>query len=98
MERFEARLKESEPTLVVFVHAGAQDAVDVKFKAESLRAKLGDKIHVMRVDCSYNGALKERYRIDHYPTWILFKEGQELMREAGNKPEADLLEMIKTAL
>ncbi len=98
MKIFEEKIKESVPTLVVFQHAGNQDAVKVKYLTESLRAKYGDRANIVRVDGSYNGKLKVRYKLEEYPTWILFKEGQELMRESGDKTESQLEEMIVRAL
>lgn len=98
MKYFGEIIKESKPTLVVIQHAGNQNAVDVKYLTESLRAKYGDKANIVRVDGSFNGHLKLRYKLKEYPTWILFKEGQELMRESGHKKEADLIDMINRAL
>lgn len=98
MNRFEKTLRETVPTLVVFMHAGEQDAVEVKYLTEELRAKYGDRLHVVRADGSHNGEIKVRYKLQEYPTWILFKENQELMREAGIKNIAELSDMVERAL
>ncbi|MDE6073242.1 MAG: thioredoxin family protein [Muribaculaceae bacterium] len=49
-------------------------------------------------DTTHNGQLKVDYKIKEYPTWILYKEGQELMRESGRKTVAQLEDMIVRAL
>ncbi len=98
MNRFEKTLRESVPTLVVFMHAGEQDAVEVKYLTEELRNKYGERLHVVRADGSHNGEIKMRYKLQEYPTWILFKENQELMREAGDKSIAELSDMVDRAL
>lgn len=98
MKYFEETIKETVPTLVVFQHAGNQNAVDVKYLIKELRGKFGEKANVVSVDGSFNGHLKLRYKLKEYPTWILFKEGQELMRESGHKTESQLEEMIQTAI
>ena len=98
MKTFVEKIKESIPTLVVFQHVGQHDAVEVKYLTEELRAKYGDKANVVRVDASYNGKYKVEYKLEEYPTWILYKEGQELMREAGKKNIAALEDMIERAL
>lgn len=98
MKTFEEKIKASVPTLVVFQHAGNQDAVEVKYLIQDLRAKFGDKANIERVDSSYNGQIKVRYKLEEYPTWILFKEGQELMRESGRKTAGQLEDMLQRAL
>lgn len=97
MKTFESRIKEGIPSVVVFLHAGLHDATSVKRIAEALRAKYGDKINIMRVDASYDHRLKHQYNILKYPTWILFKDGEELMRESGHKTAGDIAEMVDRA-
>lgn len=98
MKTFEDRVNEGIPSLVVFMHAGTQDAAEIKRLAEELRAKYGDRINLMRVDASYDHRLKRQYDILHYPTWILFKKGEELMRETGHKTVTELSDMVERAL
>lgn len=98
MKTFEEKIRTAVPTLVAFQHAGNQDAVEVKYLIQDLRAKFGDKANIERVDSSYNGQIKVRYKLEEYPTWILFKEGQELMRESGHKTAGQLEDMLQRAL
>lgn len=98
MRKIEEVIKQSVPTLVVFQHAGNNDAVEVKYLANDLRSQFGSKVNIERVDASYNGNIKVHFKLEEYPTWILFKEGQELMRESGHKSEAELTDMIRRAL
>lgn len=98
MKKFEEKIRASIPTVVVFQHAGNQDAVEVKYLLQKLKAEFGDRVNIERVDASYNGEYKVRYKLQEYPTYILFKEGDELMRESGKKKLSQLEDMIKTAL
>ncbi len=97
MKTFEEKIKESIPTLVVFLHHGSQDAVDVKYLTEEVKAKFEGRANVARADDPH-GKLKVRYRLEEYPTYIVFKEGQELMRESGKKTAAELSDMIQRSL
>ncbi|MDE6235614.1 MAG: hypothetical protein K2M56_07695 [Muribaculaceae bacterium] len=94
MKTFEDRIKEGIPSLAVFIHAASQNAVDIKYLAEGLRKHYGERINIMRVDASYDHRLKKQYDIKAYPTWILFKDGQELMRETGHKSLGDLIKLV----
>ncbi|MDE6236463.1 MAG: hypothetical protein K2M45_01175 [Muribaculaceae bacterium] len=98
MITFEKRINEGIPSLVVFMHAGLHDAVEIKHLAEGVRAKFGDRVNIMRVDASYDHRLKHQYNIATYPTWVLFKKGEELMRESGHKTVEDLIKLVERAL
>lgn len=97
MKTFEEKIKETIPTLVVFQHHGSQDAVEVKYLTDELRIKYSGRANVARADDPH-GKLKVTYRLNEYPTWIVFKEGQELMRESGKKTVGDLSDMIERSL
>lgn len=97
MLKFESRINEGIPSLVVFIHAASQNAVDIKYLAEGLRKHFGERINIMRVDASYDHRLKHQYNILHYPTWVLFKDGQELQRETGVKTLQELIDMVDRA-
>lgn len=98
MKKFERIIREVVPTMVVFQHAGNQDAVEVKYLIADLKEKFGNRANIERVDSSYDGDLKMKYKLAEYPTWILFKEGQELMRESGRKTAGQLEDMLRRAI
>lgn len=98
MKKLEEKIKETIPTLVVFHHAADGDAAKIQYLVDELSDEFSGRASIVPVDCSHDGQFKVRYRLDHYPTWILFKEGQELMRENGEKSKAEISQMIDTAL
>lgn len=85
--RFEKCLEEGRPVLLAFLHAGRQDAVEVKYIIEDFRKKYGDKATFLMVDGSYNHPLARKYKIDTYPTWVMFKNGEEVWRGSTKKFE-----------
>ncbi|MDE6272645.1 MAG: thioredoxin family protein [Muribaculaceae bacterium] len=97
MKTFQSRIDEGIPSLAVFIHAASQDAVEIKYLAEDLRKHFGERINIMRVDASYDHRLKKQYDIKAYPTWIVFKDGQELMRESGHKTLDELIKLVDRA-
>ena len=97
MKTFEETISESKPSLVVFIHAGMQDVVSIKYLEEDLKKKYADKVNFLRVDSSYDHRVARDYNLDAYPTYVLFKEGQELMRESGDKTVTELSDMIDRA-
>ena len=97
MKTFEEVIKEGTPSLVVFIHASQQNAVDIKYDIEELRKKYAGRVNVLRVDSSYDHRLARKYDLNAFPTYVLVKEGQELMRESGTKTVNELSEMIERA-
>lgn len=98
MKKFEEKIKENMPTLVVFQHAGKHDSVKVKYLVKELNDQFGKEVAIERVDTTFNGNIKEHFKLQEYPTWILFRKGEELMRESGEKTIADLIDMVKRGL
>lgn len=98
MKRFEETIKETIPTLVVFEHVGEKDDAEIKKIEEEVANEFEDKVRVLRVDASRDGNIKERYKLTGYPTFILFQEGLELMRESGRKSRGDIEDMVRRAL
>lgn len=90
-------IKESKPTLVVIMHPGSQDAVEIKYLVDDIKNKYAGKANTAKVD-DVHGQYKVEYSLNEYPTYIVFKEGQELMRESGDKTASQLEEMIERAL
>lgn len=95
---FKETVKLSTPTLVVFLHAAGQNAVDVKYQLKELAKEYEGRVNLQRVDTSYNHHLNTEYKLSKYPTWVLFKEGEELMRENGPKTLTQLRELVERAL
>lgn len=95
MKKFQDVINEAKPSLVLFIREGEQHDPDLVKAEEELKAKYGDRVNFLRVDSSYDHIVNKLHNLTTYPTWILFKEGQELMRETGKKTAAHLSEMVE---
>ena len=98
MKSYKKAIEENIPTMLVFEHAGMNDAVAVHHLVRELKNQFGEKAHIIPVDASYNGQYKVDYKLREYPTYIVYKQGEELMRESGDKTIAALADMITRAL
>lgn len=98
MITFDERIKEHVPSLVVFEKAGSEENDKIEKLAEGLRNHYGPRLNLIRIDATHDQRLRNFYDIKFYPTWILFKEGEELARENGLKSEAQLQEMVQSAM
>lgn len=56
------------------------------------------KIQIKKINVDQNPRVREKYRIYGCPTFIIFNDGQELLRRVGAQSEEQLQEMIKSVL
>ncbi|MGB5189919.1 thioredoxin [Robiginitalea sp.] len=65
---------------------------------KEVKAELGDRIKVLKIDVDSNAAIAGRYQIRGVPTMILFKEGQIRWRKSGVLPKKTILEELEPLL
>jgi len=63
---------------------------------EALAAKAdGGKVKIAEVDCSKNGKLCDREKVDGYPTLVLFKNGKRLQEYSGKRTVSELYAFVQ---
>lgn len=65
---------------------------------EQLKAQLGDRVRIIKVDVDKHGILAEEYNVQAVPTLILFRSGQVLWRQSGAMPLNQLLSVVNQYL
>lgn len=67
---------------------------------EEVKAKIGDKANIVKVDIDANQELAAKYNVRSVPTLIIFKNGMAVWREVGVQQaallEAKLYEHVPT--
>jgi len=63
---------------------------------ENVKAEIGDKAKIIKVDVDKNQNAAQHYRIQGVPTMILFKKGKQVWRESGVKSQGELVNLINT--
>lgn len=86
---------EAKPLLVEFYSRKEVRNMEDLAIMDNLRAKFGDQANIITVNGDEDTTLVEKYHVHSYPTWILFKDGQEAWRDGGRKPESELTDMIR---
>ncbi len=61
---------------------------------KDVKAELGDRIKVLKIDVDQNPAISGRFQIRGVPTIMLFREGEMLWRQSGVVPKDALLNAI----
>lgn len=65
---------------------------------EQLKAQMGDRIRIIKVDVDKHGLPASEYNVQAVPTLILFRNGQVLWRQSGALPLNQILSVINQYL
>ncbi len=98
MEDFSKLISGQKPTLVDF-HATWCGPCKMQGPIlEDLKKKVGDNVHIVKIDIDRNRELTDRYRVQSVPTLMIFKEGELLWRASGLHQLSDLETKINEVL
>ncbi len=90
MERFEDVISGETLVLVDFFATWCQPCKMMHPVLEKLKANLGDKIRIIKVDIDKHQSIAIHYNIQSVPTMMLFRKGQQLWRQSGAMSLTDL--------
>ena len=94
MEKFNEMINGEQLTLVDFFATWCGPCKMMHPILEQLKEKMGDDIRILKVDVDKNEALSMQYRIQSFPTLMLFKKGEMLWRQSGAMSLNDLMQKI----
>lgn len=83
MENFKDIINGGQLTLVDFYATWCGPCKTMHPVLEQLKANLGDKIRIIKLDVDKNEEIANAFHIQSVPTLMLFKDGEELWRQSG---------------
>lgn len=94
METFNGVISEDRLVLVDFFATWCQPCKMMHPILEQVKAALGDKVRIIKVDVDKYGQTAAQYGIRAVPTLMLFHKGQTLWRQSGAMTKAGLMAVI----
>ncbi len=62
------------------------------------KERLAGKVKVLQFDIDKNQELSQQEKVEYLPTFLLYDNGKEVMRQTGEMPLETLLEKIQAAV
>ncbi len=83
MTAFADKINSDIPTLVDFFAPWCGPCQAMLPVLEQLKEKMGDAVHILKVDVDKNADAAQKYKIMGVPTFILFHKGQLIWKKPG---------------
>jgi thioredoxin 1 len=64
---------------------------------DELKAKIGDRAHVVKIDVDKNPAAAQSFQVQGVPTLVVMKAGKIIWRQSGVVPADALANVLETA-
>ena len=94
METFNDIISSDQLVLVDFFATWCQPCKMMHPILEQLKAAVGDKLRIIKVDVDKHNEIAAQYRIQSVPTLMLFRTGEVLYRNSGVMDKAELMALL----
>ena len=94
MDRFKELIQSPKPVLVDFYAEWCGPCQIMKPRLLDVAERMGEKAKVVEIDIDREKELAERYRIQSVPTFIIFKNGEQLWRQSGAISTIALIQLL----
>ena len=94
MESFNDIIMSEKPILVDFFATWCQPCKMMHPVLEQVKATLGDRIRIIKVDVDKHHQIAAAYQIQSVPTLMLFQNGEMLYRQSGTMSRNEVLALL----
>lgn len=88
-------LKSGKVVMLDFYATWCAPCLKMMPTVDRLKAELGEKVAIEKVDSDANKALVADFKVDEIPTFLIFKDGKLVMRAVGFQTDKALRDMLE---
>ncbi len=97
MSKFSEIINQEKPILVDFFATWCGPCQTMSPILKQVKDELGDAVKIIKIDVDKNTALANKFQVRGVPTFMLFKNGKEIWRQAGIISKRDLKQKLLNA-
>ncbi|MDX1270521.1 thioredoxin [Bizionia paragorgiae] len=97
MAKFSEIINKDKPVLVDFFATWCGPCQTMGPVLEQVKEALGDEVSILKIDVDKNQALASKFQVRGVPTFILFKNGQQVWKQSGIIQKRELIQVIQSA-
>lgn len=95
MANFKDIINRTNPVLIDFYAEWCGPCKLMAPVLKQVKEELGDAVSIIKIDVDRNPGISQKFQIRGVPTLMLFKEGQQLWRQAGLVSKEEILNRLK---
>jgi len=96
METFQEIVNGDKPVLVDFFATWCGPCKAMSPLVESVGKELLGQVRVLKIDVDKNQSLAAQYQVKAVPTFMIYKKGKVVWRNAGGVDKATLMQQLKS--
>lgn len=94
MSKFLEFINQDKPVLIDFFATWCGPCQTMSPILKQVKDELGDEVTILKVDVDKNAAIPSNFQVRGVPTFILFKNGKQVWKQAGLISKTDLKQKI----
>jgi len=94
MSKFLEFINQDKPVLIDFFATWCGPCHTMSPILKQVKDELGDKVTILKVDVDKNAAIASKFQVRGVPTFVLFKNGKQVWKQAGLISKTDLKQKI----
>ena len=98
MGKFSEIIQGEKPVLIDFSAEWCQPCKMMPPILKQVSAQLGDKVRILKVDVDKNPAIAQKWGIQSVPTLMIFKNGKQVLRQAGVLQAQQIMDILRPHL
>lgn len=93
---FKELTNQNKPVLIDFFAEWCGPCKAMMPMLDDVKKELGDSVSIIKIDIDKNQQLASKYGVRSVPTLMLYKNGEQLWRQAGGQSTSQLVALLKT--